>query len=482
MEKDSAGCCQEESKTLAKKKNSKIVRYRRPLNINVGMIIFAIIFVYMVFSVYTYIKKDKIQFYEVVEGNIVNDHEYNGIILREETVQYTDRAGYINYYIREGKRAGIGTRIYSIDESGTMSSILEDNTDAGSMLTDSNITDIKRQLSSFSMKWSDFHFDEMYDLQSTMDAAIMEYVNFNALGSLDALMEQTGVTFQQAKAPASGVVSYSIDGFEDMTPSQITAEAFERGSYTKAVTKAGKLIDKDAPVYKLVTSDNWCVLFPMTEQDVADYTGKQMLHVTFASNGLETDGAFSILTGSDGKPYGKLDFNQYMVQFVTDRYVRFEVDSERISGLKIPVTAVTEKSFYLIPVDYLTQGGDSSDTGFMKETYSENGTPSVTFVPATIYYSTDEYYYVDMSEQSPFKAGDYLVKPDSADHYQIGQSASLQGAYNINKGYAVFKQIEILNSNDEYYTIRKGMDYGLSVYDHIVLDAKTVYEGQLIYQ
>ena len=38
-------------------------RYRHPLNINVGMIIFAIIFVYMAFSVYTYAKKEKVQFY-----------------------------------------------------------------------------------------------------------------------------------------------------------------------------------------------------------------------------------------------------------------------------------------------------------------------------------------------------------------------------------------------------------------------------------
>ena len=36
-------------------KNKKIVRYRKPLNINVGMIIFAMIFVYLSFSVYTYL-------------------------------------------------------------------------------------------------------------------------------------------------------------------------------------------------------------------------------------------------------------------------------------------------------------------------------------------------------------------------------------------------------------------------------------------
>lgn len=67
---------------MAKKKNKKIIRYRHPRNINVGMIIFAIIFVYMAFSVYTYMKKDKIQFYEVAEGSIVNDYQHTGMILR----------------------------------------------------------------------------------------------------------------------------------------------------------------------------------------------------------------------------------------------------------------------------------------------------------------------------------------------------------------------------------------------------------------
>ena len=52
---------------MAKKKNKKVVRYRRPLNINVGMIIFALIFLYMAFYLYTYLRRDKVEFYEVVE-------------------------------------------------------------------------------------------------------------------------------------------------------------------------------------------------------------------------------------------------------------------------------------------------------------------------------------------------------------------------------------------------------------------------------
>ena len=63
---------------MAKKKNRKVVRYRRPLNINVGMIIFALIFAYMAFYVYTYVRRDKIEFYEVAEGGIVSDQRHTG--------------------------------------------------------------------------------------------------------------------------------------------------------------------------------------------------------------------------------------------------------------------------------------------------------------------------------------------------------------------------------------------------------------------
>ena len=116
-----------------------------------------------------------------------------------------------------------------------------------------------------------------------------------------------------------------------------------------------------------------------------------------------------------------------------------------------------------------------------KEVYSEAGT-SIVFVPTTIYYSDEEgNCYIEGTEDG-LKAGDYIVKADTNERYQIGATASLEGVYNINKGYAVFKQIDILSSNEEYYTVKKNMPYGLSVYDHIVLDASTVEEGQLIYQ
>ena len=53
---------------MSKKKNRKIIPYRRPHNLNVGVIIFGIIFLYMLFNIFAYFRRDKVQFYEVVEG------------------------------------------------------------------------------------------------------------------------------------------------------------------------------------------------------------------------------------------------------------------------------------------------------------------------------------------------------------------------------------------------------------------------------
>lgn len=466
---------------MAKKKNKKIVRYRKPLNINVGMIIFALIFVYMAFSVYTYMRKEKVQFYEVVEGSIVKDRSYTGIALREEQTKYTDRAGYINYYIREGKRASVGTSIYSIDETGALANFLEEHADEGTGMSQEGLSDIKKQLSAFSLSFSDDKFSSVYDAKYTLEATALEYANFSSMENMDTLMKEKGISFQQVRADQAGVISYAIDSYEDLTASGISEAVFDRTNYSKAITKTG-LIDKDAPVYKVITSDSWSLVFPITEEDITAYADRKSLQVSFTGHDLVTYGAYSQIMGTDGKPYGKLDFDKYMVEFVSDRYIDFEILSDKVSGLKIPVSAITKKDFYLVPVEYLTKGGDSSETGFFKETYGETGTSAV-FVPTTLYYATEEYYYIDSGQGASFAAGDYIVKPNSTDRYQVGQTASLEGVYNINKGYAVFKQIETLDSNDEYCTVKKNMDYGLSVYDHIVLDADIIEgEGVLIYQ
>lgn len=461
---------------MAKKKNKKVVKYRKPLNINVGMIIFALIFAYMAFYLYTYMKREKIEFYEVVEGGIVNDQRHTGVIFRTETTKYTEKAGNINYYLREGKKAAVGTRIYSIDETGTLSRLLEEKTDGSVALSKENLSSLKKQLSSFSQTFSEDNFKAVYDIKYSLDSEVLEYVNVDTLKNLDSVIQEMGVSFEQVRSDESGIVSYMVDSMESMQPSQVTEETFDKSAYTKTLIKSGNLVGVGEPAYKLITSGDWSIVFPMTEEEAAIYNGKSALTVKFLGKDLRTSGAFSTITGGDGKTYGKLDFTKYMEQFVSDRFVDFEIITEEVKGLKIPRSAVTNADFYTIPKDYLV------NSGFLKETYSADGVNAV-LVSCDIYCADEEFYYVEAGENSELKAGDYLVKENSGDRYQVGAKASLQGVYNINKGYTAFRRIEVLTSNDEYYTVKKGTDYGLSVYDHIVLDAAAVTaNGVIIYQ
>ena len=124
------------------------------------------------------------------------------------------------------------------------------------------------------------------------------------------------------------------------------------------------------------------------------------------------------------------------------------------------------------------KGGDSSAEGLLVERTDKNGKAATEFVSPTIYYETENYCYIDSEDVT---AGERLIKSDSSETYTVGSdTAALKGVYNVNKGYAVFKQINILYQSEEYSIVETGTSYGISLYDHIALDSTKVNENELI--
>lgn len=100
------------------------------------------------------------------------------------------------------------------------------------------------------------------------------------------------------------------------------------------------------------------------------------------------------------------------------------------------------------------------------------------FVAPTIYYETDTAFYIDDEDVS---TGDIVQISDSSKTYVIGTDIdSLIGVYNINKGYAVFKQINIIYQNSDYAIVEPKTSYGIALYDHIALDGSKLTENQLV--
>ena len=462
-------------------RNRKIIPYRRPLRVNIGLICFLILFIYLLFSATSYMKRPVIRYYEVEAGEMVNDTGHLGIVLRSENVYTAPTTGYINYYIRDGKRSAVGTRIFSLDETGNLRDYLEENSANSDTLSDQNLKDLKNSLTGFSASYSGKDFARVYDSRDAIQSELAEYTSLHILDNLDQSLGQQGISFTQVRSPETGVISFFIDGYEGLTPEQLSASNFDDSSYKANSLSAGEMAEAGTPVYKVISSENWQLVFPLTEKETAEYGDRSSLRVSFDNYDLTIPGDFRITTGADGSSLGVLTFHQFMVRFADQRLLRFRIETDREEGLKIPRSAITTKTFYTIPKSYQAKGGDSVEEGFYREIYT-NGELTMEVVNPEIFYEADDMLYVDAAEDAVLKAGDVLIMPGSEERFTVGPTASLEGVYNINKGYAVFKQISIIEDNEEYVTVRKGTRYGLSVYDHILLDGSTGKEGAQVYQ
>ena len=99
------------------------------------------------------------------------------------------------------------------------------------------------------------------------------------------------------------------------------------------------------------------------------------------------------------------------------------------------------------------------------------------FVPVAVAQEKNNMYYIAADELS---GGEIILKTDSRETYTLQKQEPLQGVYNINRGYAVFRKVEILFQNEEYSIVSAGTSYGISLYDHIALDASKIQENEII--
>ncbi len=463
------------------KKNPRLTKYRRSLNINIGVIIFSITFIYILISSLLYFTKSKVTFYEVSEGNSSSTiQKYTGIALRNEKIFYADKNGYINYYVREGNRVNVTSTLYSLDESGTVKNLLKDLSEEGNQLSDSNLNSIKEQLSAFSSSYQNMKFDAVYDFKFDLESTILEYMNSNSLESINKTLASSGKEhqFEIKKAAASGVVVYAVDNYETKEASQITKSDFDETKYKKASFTSNMKVEKGSPIYKTINDELWDIVIPLTKDQAKNYKDKKNVSIKFLKDNVTTTGNFEIVSSKNGL-YGKITLNNYMTRYATDRFLNLEILDTPLKGLKVPKSAVVEKEFFTIPVEYATISSDGTTISFNLQKYDDKGKESTEKIQPTIYNKTDKYYLVD---QEKIQQGDVIVKNDSSDQYQVGAKQTIMGVYNINNGYTMFREINILSEANDYYIVESENSYGLIIYDHIVLDGNSVKENQVVFQ
>lgn len=470
------------NKKTRQRKNSdrsnNVVDFKPPVNLNLGLVVFAVIFIYLMIIVFSYVKTEHVAPYEVNMGSLAINNTYMGVALRKEVPVEATYAGYINYYAREEEKVSNGSMIYTIDSTGKLNDVVTDNSADANSLSNEDLLEIKNNISTFSNQFDPIDFKDTYNFKYNIEGTVLKLENMKVLSGIDLINNANysdAVSFGYANE--SGVLVYAIDGYEELQPTELTPELMDRELYTVDQFHSGELIGEGDIAYKLITDENWSIVIEIDEDRAAELANESYVEVRFLRNGYKSWGKTTILR-QNGSVYLQLDFNNSMITFATERFIEIELLLNTQQGLKIPNSSIVERAFYLIPESYYTEGGSKGDAGFVRECYLEDGSASTEFVDAQAYSIIDGNCYVD---ERLFNVGDKIIEPETGNSYTISKQDTLIGVYNINKGYADFKEITILNQNEEYSIVKSNSEYGLNVYDHIVLKGDTVHDSDFIY-
>lgn len=472
--------------------NNKVIHYKNRWHGSVIGFLFLFIFVYLVIQLYFFFTKEKISIFEVQEKALYSiATDYKGFITRDEQVITLSNDAYVNYSVREGLKTALGSTIYTTQDISAITDALLKEYSSAQVLSTSSISTLKTKLERAARHDLDSNFSLAYQDKNDLEVSVLDAYLMVASEDLDNFSSEDAYC---VKSDESGYVLFRTDSYDGYQPEDVTLDSFNEDIYSMKVYGNGEQRKKGDFAYKLVADDSFCITFPINETDAARYRNKKYLSIELPSIGVTVNGEFSMRTASDGTVMATVSLNKYGSSYLTERFIDFKIAEDDIKGYKIPKSAVLSKDFLVVPESYVINS-DEKGVGVLKEEIRSDGSTEAMFTRVSIYAKQGNSYYISATGLT---TEDYLIgasvekkegndtetiKPDLTDRHLIAVSAPLTGVYSVNRGYCIFRQVDILSetSDNNYYIIDTGTYYGLSAYDRIILNASLVTENQIIY-
>lgn len=454
-------------------------RRQRKMRWNIGMIIFAVIFIYIIINVILFLGKKKLSVYKVTEDKITNTLSFTGIAIRDEKLLRTSQSGYLTYYVEEGKRVKKDGTVFTVDKDKKVQDTFAEKVEE--LQRRSKIVDddeIARKINDYQSIYNDNHFSNVYDLKYDLKNAILN-LNENAMKKvIKAVQESMGTeSFQTQKSTSSGVVEFYSDDFDGKSVDDITAKDFDQQNYRIRKYNTADKVKANKIVARINKNEKWQIVIPLKKEQYDMLKDKSDVSVRFIQDQNRTTATINVeKKGNDY--FGYLKFSDYAVRYLSERFLEIDVTLDSYKGLKIPNTSIVKKKFYQVPIKYVTRGDNGTSEQFAVRSTDDNGEVTVEQKSYTIYGKDDKYCYLD-----PEEVGENVVLQamDSKDTFLIEKKETIEGVYCTNRGYADFKPIDILAQKDDYSIIANDTDQGISAYDFIALDGTTIKENQIIY-
>lgn len=427
------------------------------------------------------LQKESLSIYEVQNSYIDTNISATALIVREEELVNATSSGYVSYYVRDGEKIGKDKTVYTIDETGSIYEKIKDTNSDAFELTSDGLNEVRTRISNFENYFNYASFSDVYNFHYDIENAVLELTNEAMIEQLTSLDDSSTdiSTYKKVTTTDSGIITYYKDGYENFDIHNFKASDINKSNYKKTTLKTGEIINSGDPVYKLITSEDWYLIAELSDKQVKELTDQDTVTINIHNSSKNISCNFE-LTKQDNKNFIIISLNQQMVNYINDRFIDIVIIQDQNNGLKIPNTSITKKSVYKIPIDYLSQGSDSTSNTLLNiKALDDKGEVTLKQVSPDIYMTDDDYCYVDPND---FGENDVLVNTQNNDTLALNtaEKAELQGVFCVNQGVATFRYIDILYQDDEYTIVRPEVPYSIAWYDRIILDQSLVKENQII--
>jgi len=459
-----------------KKKIENIKKYRKSMNI--GILIFMFILIYLGILVYNYLTKSHLEIYEIKSESLAQDNIVDGLILRDEIVINASHSGYLNYYYPDNSRTTKDAILFSIDETKYYYDILTNDTIKDG-ISEYDAGFVCKTIETFRKNSSISEYDKLKRFSTDIDDTIQELSNAYSISVINNIIpEDAPATLHFYSSEKAGLISYNTDMLCGITLPTVNPSDFLLADNYEEYESRKSIVEANTPVVKYIADDKWQILCEINDGQKKSLSTLDRIEFTIYEDGFHTVAPFEIID-IDKKSYILIHMDKYVQNYLDERFLSIELCWQETDGFKIPLTSITEKEFFVVPIQYFTKGSDANSIGLLVEVLDEEtGVADYVYKESTIYYDDGLYYYIDPSE---FKHGQKILYPDNFSMYTLELKETLEGVYNINKGYALFRRIERITQNDEYCLVKNDTEYGLKQYDHIALDASTAVDSGIIY-
>ncbi|MCJ7856787.1 hypothetical protein MUJ63_10865 [Lachnospiraceae bacterium NSJ-143] len=462
--------------------------------------VFAMLLFYLLGYIVVFMSRPSVPTETVNYGTIDNPKTLNGLIIRDEYVVNSSMTGETSYNYAENSKVPKNAVVCTVKDTGTSNDIESQikKIDKDILSAQESRKDISKNkdeidriengiandVDNTAYKFSSGNISDVYSLKTN----IQNYIDMRNEIFISEITSSTAELTQQRKeyekelsgsvsrytAEKSGVLSFMVDGFEDKftpeTVETITKEQINEEIKPEYISK-GVAAKEGSPLFKVVESNKWYLVSYVPNEMAAKWENGDTLEIYTMYDDTELSAEMKIESTrlGDTETYVVLSSDENMIEFLQLRSLTFNIRQNAYTGLKIPNTAIIEKTFLKIPLACVV------DNLGQKTVILRNGSSDQT-VNIDVFTSDEQFAYV-LQDYKTLKIGDTLLmgSGESASDFKISEVENYKCVYVANSSMADYAVIEIVGQNSEYSIVKpSSTSHGLKVYDKIVSDAKSV--------